>query len=259
MSPLPPELLDSILDHLHDKPATLKMCCIVSKSWIPHARRHLFAHVSLYDLGSSIELWKKTFPDPSDSPAHHTRTLSIIGSLVITAADMGVGGWIRTFHNVVHLELSYVGRTTPSALYGLSPTLRSLSLRYTPFDFRLIYSFPLLEDLALVAAPSFTDVNRWNTTLRPPKLTGTLILEACGEARFAIRQLFDLSGGLHFSEIRTTFCNEEAEPVSDLVSTCSKPLKKLTLSYRTSVFPSTPVASQNLTIGRSWRHDDAPT
>jgi len=254
MPPLPPEILDSILEYLVDRPITLKTCCLISKLWVPRVQRHLFARVRLGTPRSPIKLWKKTFPDPSNSPAHHTRTLTIFGTSVITAADMGVSNWIHPFHNLIHLELSHVYRAPLFTLYGLSPTLRSLSLRCTPFDSGLICSFPLLEDLALVAAFSFIDVDRWNATLASPKLTGTLILEGRGEARSATRRLPVLSGGLHFSKISTKFCNEEAEPVTKLVSMCSKTLEKLTLFYHPSAFPSTPVTSQNLTIDCICRH-----
>ena len=42
---LPPEILDLVIDQLLDEPATFKVCCIASKSWIPRARNHLFARV----------------------------------------------------------------------------------------------------------------------------------------------------------------------------------------------------------------------
>ena len=111
-------MVDSILDYLDDKPATLKACCVVSKSWVPRARRHLFAHVKFDISDSPIEMWMKRFPDPSNSPAHHTRTLSIFGTpvIVITATDAGVSDWIRAFHNVVRLELSHVDRVALSTL-----------------------------------------------------------------------------------------------------------------------------------------------
>jgi len=32
---LPPEILDYIVDLLHNSPNALKECCLVSKSWIP--------------------------------------------------------------------------------------------------------------------------------------------------------------------------------------------------------------------------------
>jgi len=61
MSPdLMPELLDLIVDHLRGELTTLETCCVVSKSWVPRAQKHLFAHVEFH-----VELWKKAFPDPS--------------------------------------------------------------------------------------------------------------------------------------------------------------------------------------------------
>ena len=87
-----------IINHLHDQQTTLKACCLVSKSWILWTRKHLFARVEFDTEESHIELWKETFPDPPSSPAYYTRTLSISGPLVITAADGDEGGWILTFY-----------------------------------------------------------------------------------------------------------------------------------------------------------------
>ena len=157
MSPsLPPEILDLITDHLRDEPTALKACCVVSKSWIHRTRKHLFAHVEFNAQKSHIKLWKKTYPDPSNSPAHHTRSLSICGIPLIPAADIDVGDWIHTFHNLVHLHLESIGcEGRPVSLvpfHGLSPTLRSLSLRAISSEvLDLICSFPLLEDLALAS------------------------------------------------------------------------------------------------------------
>src|ERR1700753_246461 len=44
---LPAELLDHIADLLRDR-ETLESCCLVSKSWIPRARKHLFACVAFH-------------------------------------------------------------------------------------------------------------------------------------------------------------------------------------------------------------------
>jgi hypothetical protein len=93
---------DLIVDHLHDEPPTLKTCCLVSKSWIHRTRRHFFATVKFNAVKSHIGLWKETFPDPSRSPAHHTRTLAFYGPSALTLSDGDAGGWICTFHNIVH-------------------------------------------------------------------------------------------------------------------------------------------------------------
>ncbi|PPR04407.1 hypothetical protein CVT26_004232 [Gymnopilus dilepis] len=44
---LPQELVDHIIDHLHDDPSTLKSCARVCRAWLPASRFHLFAKVSL--------------------------------------------------------------------------------------------------------------------------------------------------------------------------------------------------------------------
>jgi hypothetical protein len=105
-SSLPPEILDLIFDHLRDEPTTLKTCCIVSKSWIHRTRKHLFARVA---SKFHIKLWKKVFPDPSNSPALTHAVSPFMVFSVITTVDGGVGDWIHTFHNLVHLHLGRLG------------------------------------------------------------------------------------------------------------------------------------------------------
>ena len=80
-----------LLNHLRE-PTMLKTCCVVSKSWIHRTRKHLLARVEFHAPESHIELWKKTFLDPSNSPAHHTHTLPIRGLPFVTAAGADAGG-----------------------------------------------------------------------------------------------------------------------------------------------------------------------
>jgi len=251
---LPPEILDLIVDHLHDDRITLKACCLVSGLWVPRTRKHLFAHIEFHTSKSHIELWKKTFPDPQDSPAYHTRSLAICGTPVVTAADEGVGGWIRTFHNVVHLQLSRLDRASLVPFHGLSPTVRSLRLsQTTPDVFGLICSFPLLENLALNALEG--DADGWNTPSTPPKLTGSLDLRMSGRAHSVTRRLLELPGGLRFSRVNAVFFDEDAESVKDLVSGCSDTLEFLSIVYcPQSAFPSVPVTVPYLTAVRRHTH-----
>jgi len=219
-------MLDLIVDHLYDDPTALGACCVVSKSWIPRTRKHLFARVKFNTTEFRIELWKKAFPDPSNSPAHHTRTLSIHDAPVIATAD------IHAFCNVVHLQLSNMDRTSLFLLRGFSPAIRSLSLIHASLgDFNLICSFPLLEDLELVTLFPMKDEDGWNTPLKSPKLTGTLDFKMFWRASSVTRQLLDLPGGLHFSKITLLFSNEAAKSVTDLVSGCSGTLELLTLNF----------------------------
>ena len=82
---LPPEILNYIVDLLCEEPESLKRCCLVSKSWIPHTRRYLFAGIQFFSM-ETVESWRETFPDPSNSPAYYTRTLSFRRAEAVTAA-----------------------------------------------------------------------------------------------------------------------------------------------------------------------------
>ena len=76
-SSLPPDIFDLIVGWLCSEPTALKMCCLVSTPWVPRTRRHLFSLIRFYEAGSSVRAWMKAFPDPSNSPAHHTRDFRI--------------------------------------------------------------------------------------------------------------------------------------------------------------------------------------
>jgi hypothetical protein len=250
MSSLLPEVLDLIVDHLHDEPKTLKTCCVVSKSWIHRTRKHLFARVELHAQESHIELWKKAFPDPSTSPAHHTLTLSIHGIPIVTAGD--ADGWIRSFFDLVHLHLEWIGpindQLSLAPFHGLSPTLRSLRLIGTSLEvLDLVCSFPLLKDLALVSLHQGSDT--WNTPSTSPKLTGSLELNAIGGICAVARRLLDLPYGLRFTKITVWCFSEDAESTTDLVSRCSDTLESLTLySFIAGALPSAYVSGQYLPL-----------
>ena len=141
-----PEILDLIVDHLYDELTTLKTRCIASRSWVLQTQHHLFVSVEFDTTKPHIQLWKKIFPYPSNSPAHYTCNLSIYGVSVVTA----VGGWISAFHNIVHLYLERLDWASLIPFYRLLPTIRSLHLTCCTIGvFNLICSFPLLEDLVL--------------------------------------------------------------------------------------------------------------
>ena len=258
---LPPEILDLIAEHLRDEPATLKTCCVIDKSWVPRTRRHLFAHVEFRGLDLHVERWKKTFPDPSNSPAHYTRSLAIVGFPVVTAADTNTGGWIHTFHNVVHLRFECLRwedhLTSLVPFYGLSPTVRSLritSIFSGVFDF--VCSFPFLEDLALVFYGPERGVDGWNAPSASPKLTGSLDLRmAMRGTRSTIRRLLDLPNGLYSTKVTMSCLSGDFESATDLVSACSGTLESLTVvNWVVGAFPSASMVGQYLTVPYRHRH-----
>ena len=233
-SSLPPEILDYIVDHLHDEPDTLKACCVTSKSWVSRTRTHLFSRIEF--LKSTFQSWMKAFPDPSNSPAHYTRSLTICDNHVLVAASRDSHAWIRAFHLVVHLALDGfwwgAGQGSLIPLHGLSPALRSLSITCSSISpseaLKLVCSCPSLEDFTLISRINI-ESDRWAIPSTSPRLTGTLYLSAPRSDGIGpvIRYLLDLPNGLRFSEISVDYLNEEAELALDLVSRCFDTLKSL--------------------------------
>ena len=235
-------MLDYIVDLLHDKPETLKLCCLVANSWVPRARKHLFADIE-FNFASRLERWKRTFPDPSSSPAYHTHTLSVSCSHAITEADAEEGGWIRAFSRVSRFVMgshftSVDGSEIPFVpFYKFSPALKSFRLISTtlPYSeiFNLVCSFPLLEDLNLA-----DDDWSWGDdplhgpqAVAPstsPAFTGTLDLYRVGRVAPIVRWLLTLPGGIHFWKVALPWLYEgENSLTTALVEGCSHTLESL--------------------------------
>jgi len=243
--PLPPEIVDLVIDQLCDEPTTLRTCCLVSKSWVPRTRKHLFAHVKFDAASHPLKSWVKVFPDPSKSPAHYTRSLSIPRLLGIPTG-IRLRRWIRAFRNVVHFDFDfdYCPGYNPiiAPFRGFSPTVRSLRVTSNSFKvFDFICSFPFLEDLTLINIFS-EGYGRGRTPSKSPKLTGSLALSASGGISSATRQLLDFPGGLHFTKITTWCIGGDLRSVTDLVSECSNTLESLHVyCFQLGALRSTPL------------------
>jgi len=253
---LPPETLDLIVNHLGDEPTALKMCCLVSKSWVPRSRRNLFAHVTFDAHRSLIESWMKAFPNPSNSPAHYTRTLTIRGLQLVNAVGTDAGRWIRAFHSVVHLHVYTLDsaetwgddyQVSLAPFHGLSPGVRSLHLHSVSLPpseiFGLLCSFSLLENFTSLAFGGMEGTDEWAAPLASPRLTGSL--ELCSVVKgisSTTRRLLDLPNGLRFTKITVLcFSREDFESTTDLVSGCSDTLESLSvISHLEGTFTSLP-------------------
>jgi len=247
-SPLPPEMLDHIVDQMRNDPTSLKTCCLVSKSWIQRTQKHLFAHTSFHASCPSVESWKNAFPDPTDSPAHHTRKLSIRYPHLITASDVNT---ILTFCNVECLDVITSGwrdgRISLAPLRGFSPVLRSLYLSFVSLPdseiFGLICSFPFLEALTLVSHGRGGRDERWNPPPTSPRLDGSLKVESVFEGiRSITHQLLGLPNGIHFTKIAVPWLSEEdVRSTMDLVSRCADTLQSFDITnYCSGALPSPP-------------------
>jgi len=255
---LPQEILDYIADLLHDQPETLKRCCLVSRSWVPRTRKHLFADIRLRSV-DDLRSWKKTFPDVGNSPAYHTRSLFIGCSSVVVAEDAEEGGWIRAFSRISSLDVDngvwYLNTPAISLLtpfHNFSPTLKSLRMCPIAFPcpqlFDLVLSSPLLEDLTLTGHDdSFgnEDESHGLQTVLPstsPPLTGSLDLNIFGGMGNTVRQLLDLPNGLHFRSLAFSWhCEADLPWTTQLVELCSDTLECLDIMCRLpSAFVSIP-------------------
>ena len=196
----------------------------------------------------------KAFPDPSNSPAHYTRTLSIRGLQFVAAVGTDVGRWVRAFRSVVHLLVATLSwgeswgddyRVSLVPFHGLSPTITSLhlhSVSVPPSEiFSLLCSFPLLENFASFAFGGVDEADEWTSPLTSPRLTGTLelcsMVEGIGPTT---RQLLDLPNGLRFTKIAVLcFSVADFESTTELVLGCSDSLESLNITgHLQGVFPS---------------------
>ena len=201
----------------------------------------------------SLQSWKETFPNPSTSPAHYTKTLSVIHAKVVKPAGVEAGGWIRGFSRIKHLEVDTQARgfdlnkwATPLApFHGLSPAIRSLRVAVPALPllqiFDLIFSFPLLEELA---------VNTYDKTLAdngdgsgrheiltaaqpltPPTFTGSLDLSLWGEMKPFTRRLLSLVGGIHFRKLTVRWYRGEDSLATMALEGCFRTLRSLNILY----------------------------
>ena len=244
----PPEILDHIVDLLHDDPVALEQCCLVSKSWVARTRKHLFAAIAFCTQGD-IQAWKATFPDASNSPGYYTRTLTINCPEIVTAADVKEGGWIRAFLRVVCLDLDSrlserFLEDDPKTIYApfhkISPTVKTLNV--TSFFlsrsevFHLVHSFPLLEDLTLMGKYITDHESDGSETVDPPAtsppLTGSLDLTLPGWMTGTVRRLLDLPNGIRFRKVNVCCVGEDDNRSTvELVVGCSETLEHLDLMY----------------------------
>jgi hypothetical protein len=232
---LPPEILDSIIDLLHDEPQTLQNCCLVAKSWIPRTRKHLFTEITIASP-ADLEAWTRAFPDPDPtySPAYHAKSLLIGSMWAIDASVGGKCGWIRAFPNVVRLEIWSGTRNLHFQVppHDFSPILKSLYIVHVALSSsntrKLVCSLPLLEDLEIMCLRLTNDGDDIiiHQPLTSPPLTGTLDLCVREGMERTTRWLLDLPNGVRFRNFKCKwFLEEDFRWMTALVEACSDTLE----------------------------------
>ena len=236
MSPtaLVQDVLELIIGNLFWERETLKACCVVSKSWVPLARQHLFHTIEFDEHNQG--LWAKAFPDPPNSPAHHTRNLTLRGLPTIAATSTQPLAWIRSFCNVLEFKLHWCSvQLFLVPLHGFSPNLKSLSLEgllAPPQELLdLVCSFPSLKNLELnVSTYHYTLANEWKAPSNSPTLAGTLQLR--GKIGYIAGKLSDLPNGLRPVKVTMEGDVESASLMNNLLSKCSDTLESFHIGFR---------------------------
>ena len=232
---LPPEIVDDIIELLHDDRNTLHRCCLVSKSWIPRARRYIFNKITLNSL--SLKAWIKSFPDPEKSPAHYARSLVLVGH-GMQIEGTGESGWIQSFINVASFAVYSIEDAKLKFFHNLSPAVKSLCVSGSaPVSniLALACSFPFLRDLEVLYVKPINFVDQDGAAFKPsfsPMSARTLTLDCPLEA--ITTQMSDLPGGPRFEEIvwkfhYTRMTVSEFGWMAALMKECSQTLKYMSI------------------------------
>ena len=256
---LPAELLDHIVDFLHDSSDALKNCCLASRPWIPRTRKHLFASIQFQTFKDLVS-WNAMFSDPSTSPACYAKALSIGCPYVVATARAGIGCWLSPFSHVVHFEMKIDGQDLWMAIslvpfHGFSPVLKSLCINSSAFShpqiFNLIRSFPLLEDVSVrtmlrdSADSGDHGFNKRPTITKPsssPVFTGSLELRLHVRMEPIVSSLLSLPGGLRFRRLCFAFSYEaDVLSATALMEGCRSTLESLKFGSGDLSTSSTPI------------------
>lgn len=151
---LPPELVDHIIDYLHDNPKALSACSLTCRGWLPVVRYHRF---------QSISLSRPNYPAFLEIISGSSDIALFVTSLGIVGSHPWSQTWIHEqlpflpqLHALRKLTLTavYVRDTIQTALVTNLQNVTELSLVQCSFsslnDFvALVNSFPRLERLLL--------------------------------------------------------------------------------------------------------------
>lgn len=108
MANLLPEIIDMVIDHLHDDRASLRACASVSRNWLPACRFHLFRTLTVNDVeGDACFKDLSSFLHGHPQIPPFVRELYVMGTPGSTPsiALLGLGTLIAGLPNVHTLKL----------------------------------------------------------------------------------------------------------------------------------------------------------
>lgn len=109
------ELIDLVIDHLHDAPRTLSSCALVERSWTPATRYHLYSSINLHP--------GLLFYNSSKNVPRIERLLSLLNSPHSTIRAQDIREITLLFSSTDHEYFSYLVTQVMTRL----PALQSLN------------------------------------------------------------------------------------------------------------------------------------
>ena len=173
--PLPQELIDHTIDHLHNDKLSLAACSLVCKNWLSSARRHVFNKLIL-DTSINI-VTHLMFLQSHASIALYVRSLILRNSLGIDFPGTHEN-IIAHFPRLKALHLMKIVWKPLSHSYSVSAELSELTLTNCYFDGPVCFAdcirtFPHLKSIVIVSMqplqpfrPSST-TNQYGSLLLP--------------------------------------------------------------------------------------------
>ena len=239
-SRIPRDIIDEILDHLaaDSGPSIrtfrshLRACALVSKSWIPPCRRHLFR--TIYFTLKDMKRWLETFPVPEESPAHYVRDLrfSIGKHDVAREKFFEYAPW---FENVERMGLYGHGSYEPlwmPPVWRLPQSITSLTIRTDTVTlthlWAIMVQLPNLDELSLSGSLAAADGGKLvgiGATLGG-RYGGKLELYRL-DAGSVVDMLLEVPTGLRFTHLEIRGTHECFLPTVKLAEACSNSLVKL--------------------------------
>ena len=233
---IPHDIIDEVLDQLAAGSSkssitrTLRICSLVSKSWVPLCRRRLFHTISF--TSEDTTKWLKKFPMPAESPAHHVRALRFS----IEGYDNAPEEFCAWFTNVERVTLSGHGKVQPlwipssgclpQSVTSLTINTNMLSLvqvRDIMGQLQNLDNLSLMGSLVVVPGRAPTGIGM---AVRG-RFGGELRLAEGYAHEDVMNMLLEVPTGLHFTDVKVLGTHDCILSTVRLVESCGKSLVKL--------------------------------
>ena len=239
---IPHDIIEEILNHLATDAGvgSLRPCALVSKSWTPSCRRHLFHTVDF--TSKRVDRWLKTFPIPEQSPAHHARILRIWvgGPGWVPDEFFEHTPWFTNVHSIYLLGWEKFLEFRIPSVWRLPESITSLTIGtcgVTVAEIRDIMALlPNLDNLSIRGPRLPVDRRELagaGTDLRG-RFGGKLELRNVRyDNKDVMSILLEIPTGLRFTEVEIEWTRNCLPSVVRLVQVCHKTIVKLshTVTY----------------------------